>query len=112
MTDITVENDLQETVSYQKNVTGVAHTVFISPQGNARHGPRIKIAIVPPDSLDPRSETASVGFDGEICGRHHRTGAFAPGSTVHRTESPRIAGLLGIPDRYRRAAPPTAINRG
>jgi hypothetical protein len=66
MTDITVEDDLQETISYQKNVTGVAHTVFISPKGNARHGPRIKIAIVPPDSLDPRSETASIGFDGEI----------------------------------------------
>jgi hypothetical protein len=66
MTDTTLEDDLQEMVSYRKNVTGVAHTVFISPKGHAQHGPRIKIAIMPPDSLDPRSETASIGFDGEI----------------------------------------------
>jgi hypothetical protein len=60
------DDDLQEMVSYRKNVTGVAHTVFISPKGNARHAPRIKIAIDPPNSLDPRSETASIGLDGHV----------------------------------------------
>jgi len=60
------DDDLQEMVSYRKNVTGVDHTVFISPKGNARHAPRIKLAIDPPDSLDPRSETASIGLDGHV----------------------------------------------
>jgi len=60
------DTDLQEMVSYRKNVTGVDHTVFISQNGNARHGPRIKVAIDPPDSVDPRSITASIGFDGNV----------------------------------------------
>jgi hypothetical protein len=59
-------DDLQEMVSYRKNVTGVDHTVFISPRGNARHGPRIKVAIDPPDSLDPHSETATIDLDGNV----------------------------------------------
>jgi hypothetical protein len=58
--------DLQEMVSYRKNVTGVSHTIFISPKGNARHAPRIKVAINPPDSIDPRSETVAIGFDGKV----------------------------------------------
>jgi len=60
------ETDLQEMVSYRKDVTGVDHTVFISPKGYARHGPRIKVAIDPPDSLDPRGATASIAFDGRV----------------------------------------------
>jgi hypothetical protein len=56
--------ELEEMVSYRKNVTGVDHTLFISPRGNARHGPRVKVAIDPPDSLDPRSVTATVALDG------------------------------------------------
>jgi hypothetical protein len=66
VTLLDTDDDLQEMVSYRKNVTGVAHTVFISPKGNARHAPRVKIAIDPPDSLDPRSETASLGLDGHV----------------------------------------------
>jgi hypothetical protein len=66
VTLLDTDDDLQEMVSYRKNVTGVAHTVFISPKGNARHAPRVKIAIDPPDSLDPRSETASIGLDGHV----------------------------------------------
>lgn len=62
------ETDLQEMVSYRRNVTGISHTVFISPKGNARHSPRIKVAIDPPDSIDPRSQTASVTFDGQAIG--------------------------------------------
>lgn len=55
-------DDLTEMVSYRKNVTGIGHTVFISPRGNARHGPRLEIAIDLPDSLDPRTQTASVSI--------------------------------------------------
>lgn len=58
--------ELEEMVSYRKNVTGIDHTLFISPKGNARHAPRIKVAIDPPDSLDPRSETASIDFTGKV----------------------------------------------
>ncbi|HEY1363656.1 MAG TPA: DUF4160 domain-containing protein [Xanthobacteraceae bacterium] len=54
-------------VSYRRDVTGVDHTIFISPKGNTRHAPRIKLAIDPPDSLDPRGKTASVAIgDGAV----------------------------------------------
>jgi hypothetical protein len=66
VTIIEFEADLQEMVSYRKNVTGVDHTLFISPKGNAQHAPRIKVAIDPPYSLDPRSKTAAIGFDGSV----------------------------------------------
>lgn len=62
-----IDNDeLQEMVSYRKNVTGIAHTIFISPRGNAQHAARVKVAIDPPDSLDPRSEIASVSITGDV----------------------------------------------
>ena len=57
-----LQNELEEMVSYRKNVTGVDHTIFISPKGNARHGARLKIAIDPPDSLDPRTMTATIAI--------------------------------------------------
>ena len=56
------EELLEETVSYRKDVTGVENTIFISPKGNTRHAPRIKIAIDPPLSIDPRTKTASVAI--------------------------------------------------
>jgi hypothetical protein len=52
-------------VSYRANVTGISHTIFISPRGNAAHGPRVKVAIDPPDSLDPRGNITTITFDGE-----------------------------------------------
>jgi hypothetical protein len=55
---------LEEMVSYRKDVTGVDNTVFISPRGQVRHGPRVKLAINPPDSLDPSTETASIAIEG------------------------------------------------
>ena len=64
---IAEEELLEEMVTYRKNVTGVAHTIFISPQGNTRHPPLIKIALDPPDSVDPRSQTASIATaDGTV----------------------------------------------
>ena len=61
------EELLEEMVSYRKSVTGVENTIFISPKGNARHAPRIKVAIEPPLSVDPRSKTASVAItDGAV----------------------------------------------
>jgi hypothetical protein len=65
--EIAEEELLEEMVTYRKNVTGVANTVFISPRGNTRHAARIKIALNPPDSVDPRSETASISIsDGAV----------------------------------------------
>jgi hypothetical protein len=65
--DTTAERDLaEEMVSYRRDVTGVDNTVFISPKGYVRHGPRVKVAINPPDTVDPRGETASVDFDGVV----------------------------------------------
>jgi hypothetical protein len=60
------EELLAEMVSYRKDVTGVGNTIFISPKGNTRHAARVKVAINPPDSIDPRSETASVAIDDGI----------------------------------------------
>jgi hypothetical protein len=58
---------LEEMVSFRKNVTGVANTVFISPKGQTRHAARIKVAIEPPDSLNPNAGTASIAVhDGSI----------------------------------------------
>jgi hypothetical protein len=48
-------------------MTGIDSTIFISPKGNTRHAARIKLAIAPPDSIDPRSKTASVAIaDGTV----------------------------------------------
>src|SRR5262245_56787259 len=61
------EELLEEVLTYRKNVTGVDNTVFISPKGNSRHAPRIKVAVDRPDSVDPRSETASIAIaDGAV----------------------------------------------
>jgi hypothetical protein len=61
------EELLEEMVTYRKNVTGIAHTIFISPKGNTRHAARVKIAINPPDSVDPRAENASIAIaDGAV----------------------------------------------
>jgi hypothetical protein len=61
--DLAERELLEEMVSFRKNVTGVANTIFISPKGFTQHAPRIKLAIDPPDSIDPRGETASVAID-------------------------------------------------
>jgi hypothetical protein len=61
-------DEFEELVSYRKDTTGVDNTLFISPRGNARHGPRVKIAINPPDTLDPRGTIATITFAGEVIG--------------------------------------------
>jgi hypothetical protein len=51
---------LEHMVTYRKDVTGVDNTIFISPGLRVRHAPRIKVAISPPDSINPLSEQGSV----------------------------------------------------
>jgi hypothetical protein len=53
----------EEMVSLRTDKTGVDNVVFVSPRGRARHGPRIKIAIDPPQSLNPSTITASMSID-------------------------------------------------
>jgi hypothetical protein len=60
--------EFEEMVSYRKNVTGISHTIFISSRGNTAHGPRVKVAIDPPDNLDPRGHIATITFDGTVIG--------------------------------------------
>jgi hypothetical protein len=61
------EELLSEMVSYRESVTGVSNTIFISPRGNTQHAARIKLAIDPPDSVDPRGKTASIAVaDGAV----------------------------------------------
>jgi len=73
MTMIDADEDLlEEMVSYRQNVTGVAHTIFISPRGRTRHAPRIKVAIDPPDSINPDGYVAVV----EITSRRVVSGAL------------------------------------
>ena len=67
--DTPAVDEFEEMVSYRKDVTGVDHTIFISPQSaTAAHGPRVEVAIDPPDSLDPRSRTATVTIKGAVIG--------------------------------------------
>ncbi len=61
------EEQLEHMVTYRKNVTGVDNTLFISPKVHARHAARIKVAIDPPHTVSPTSETASVSInDGSV----------------------------------------------
>ena len=56
---VDVEDELQETISFQKNVTGINNTLFISPHA-------IRVAIDPPDSLNPQCRTATISLAGEV----------------------------------------------
>jgi hypothetical protein len=58
---------LSEMVSYRKNMTGIDNTVFVSPNGQTRHAPPIKVAIDPPDSLNPSAGAVSIAIhDGPV----------------------------------------------
>jgi len=53
--------------SFRAKHTGVANTIFISTKEGIRCGPRIKVAIDPPDSLSPGCVHASIAIDsGEV----------------------------------------------
>ena len=58
--ELAEREQLEHMVTYRKNITGVDNTIFISPGLRVRHAPRIKVAIDPPDSINPLSEQASV----------------------------------------------------
>src|SRR5262245_53590560 len=66
--DVLAEAELLKQMdSFRKDVTGIDHTVFISPRGRVRHAARIKVAINPPDSLDPSGDSASIAIsDGAV----------------------------------------------
>jgi hypothetical protein len=67
--ELAEEELLEEMVSYRKDVTGVDNTIFISPRGNTRHPARIKLAVDPPHTVDPRGKTAVVAIaDGKVAG--------------------------------------------
>ncbi len=57
---VDISDELEEMVSYRKDITGVDNTIFISPRGKTRHAPRIKLAIEPSDSINPDTVTASI----------------------------------------------------
>jgi hypothetical protein len=53
-------DDLQETLSFRKDVTGITNTLFVAPHA-------IHVAIDPPNSLDPTAcKTASISIDGQV----------------------------------------------
>jgi Domain of unknown function (DUF4160) len=58
--ELAEREQLEHMVTYRKNITGVDNTIFISPGLRVRHAPRIKVAIDPPDSINPLREQASV----------------------------------------------------
>jgi hypothetical protein len=68
MTDELAEEELlEEEVAFRKDATGIDNTIFISPRGKTRHAPRIKLAIDPPDSINPGTEAASIAIhDGSV----------------------------------------------
>jgi len=65
--ELAEREQLEHMVTYRKNITGVDNTIFISPGLRVQHGPRVKVAISPPDSINPLSEQASVSITtGEV----------------------------------------------
>ena len=68
LSDQLAEEELLEHMgSFRKDRTGVDNTIWVSPRGRSRHAACIKVAIDPPDSLDPTSVTAFVSIhDGSV----------------------------------------------
>jgi hypothetical protein len=61
------EELLEEMSSYGKRTTGIDNTIWISPRGNTRHGPRLKVAIDPPHAIRPGGQDASISIaDGSV----------------------------------------------
>src|SRR5579864_6239884 len=61
------EEELLNMASFRKVKTGVTNTIWVSYKGRHRHAARIKVAIDPPDTLDPAGESASFTIhDGEV----------------------------------------------
>jgi hypothetical protein len=58
------EAEAEDMVSLPSKRTGVANTIFV-PSGNPRHAPRIKIAVDPPDSFNPRGKSVSMQLHGD-----------------------------------------------
>jgi len=58
------EAEAEDMVSLPSKRTGVANTIFVS-SGNPRHAPRIKIAVDPPDSFNPRGKSVSMQLHGD-----------------------------------------------
>ena len=57
---------LEEMASFGAGDTGIDNSIFIST-AYPQHAPRIKLAIDPPDSFNPRSVTASIAIEsGEV----------------------------------------------
>jgi hypothetical protein len=61
------EELLEEMSSYGKRTTGIDNTIWISPKGNTCRGPRLKVAIDPPDAIRPGGRVASISIaDGSV----------------------------------------------
>jgi hypothetical protein len=89
------EEQLEHMVTYRKNVTGVDNTLFISPKVHARHAARIKVAINPPDTVSPTSETASVSIhDGSVVAGNAASMSSGLLAQVHRFINLNRATLL------------------
>jgi hypothetical protein len=72
LSDQLAEEELLEHMSsFRKGATGVDNTIWLSPKGRTRHAAHIKVAIDPPDTLNPADKTASVAvYDGSVVERH------------------------------------------
>jgi hypothetical protein len=76
------EELLEEMLSYRRTVTGVENTIFISPKGSTQHAARIKLAIDPPNGIDPSGETASIAIsDGAV-----KAGSVIPSALLGRVQ--------------------------
>src|SRR6516164_6695778 len=61
------EELLEEMSSYGKRTTGIENTIWISPRGNVRHDPRLKVAIDTPNAIRPGGKDASISIaDGSL----------------------------------------------
>jgi hypothetical protein len=60
--DRCAEQEAEDMVALTSVETGIANTIFVSPKGFARHAPRLKVAIDPPDTFDTTTKTASMAL--------------------------------------------------
>ena len=54
-----IDDGSQEAASFQENVTGIDRTLFILPHA-------LRVALNPPNSLNPACKTASILLDGDV----------------------------------------------
>jgi hypothetical protein len=80
--ELEAEEELEDMVSARSEDTGLPNAIKIIP-GNLRHGPRIKVAIDPPDRFSDRGVSVYVSF-GEAPGSFGKASGVLPDALLRQ----------------------------